>query len=551
MYQWAYLPLLGASAALGVAAIVGGRGSVPWFLTAALCAIAAGAGIQLLPLSERTIAAISPNSLTIHQQRELLAASGATHAYTLTIDRQQTELALGFLAAFSLLLIGGVRLLTRHTASLLATAISTVGVILAIIALVQRATFAGRIYGFWELRQGGTPFGPFVNRNHFAGWMLMALPLTIGLLARTVSRDAAGAPASFRQRLIWFATPEANKAILAGFAVLLMTMALVLTLSRSGIAAMACAMAFASVMITRRPGSRRQRLLVPLYLAVVLVIVLMWVGLDRIAGRFAAPGLIDSTGRRAIWSAAGRMVEDFWLAGTGLNTFGIASLYYQAPFAGVHVREAHNDYLQLAAEGGVLLGMPILAAVVAVIGGIRRRLAVDQGSVWWVRVGAVTGLLAVAGQSLVEFSLQIPANAALFTVLCAIALHDSGRRIRPEIEARDAEPPSPQRRSSNRSEISSNKVVEISAGDRPLSLLFDQENVDQTAANREVELSSLNYEPQPERRPAKFPFRAAKYYEARRSKEPHRSTLGVAAVLILLLFFMILLGLLTEGAPLK
>jgi uncharacterized membrane protein len=60
--------------------------------------------------------------------------------------------------------------------------IAIVGVLLALTAIIQKPLFTGKIYGFWTPNEAGNPFGPFVNRNHFAGWMLMALPLTFGLL---------------------------------------------------------------------------------------------------------------------------------------------------------------------------------------------------------------------------------------------------------------------------------------------------------------------------------------------------------------------------------
>jgi O-antigen ligase len=100
-------------------------------------------------------------------------------------------------------------------------------------------------------------------------------------------------------------------------------------------------------------------------------------------------------------------------------------VYDTAP-TDLHFQEAHNDYLQIAAEGGLLVGIPALAAIACAIGGISRRLATDRSDParYWVRFGATTGLAAVALQSVVEFSLQMPGTAAFFVVLCAIALHD-------------------------------------------------------------------------------------------------------------------------------
>src|SRR4029077_10276375 len=110
----------------------------------------------------------------------------------------------------------------------------------------------------------------------------------------------------------------------------------------------------------------------------------------------------------------------------GLNTYGVATLFYQQHDLAQYYAQAHNDYLQLAAEGGLLLLVPAAACVVAFITAVRRRFKEETStSGYWVRVGAVTGLAAIALQETVEFSLQMPGNAVLFAVLCGIALHDS------------------------------------------------------------------------------------------------------------------------------
>ncbi|MDO8794476.1 MAG: type II toxin-antitoxin system RelE/ParE family toxin [Vicinamibacterales bacterium] len=84
--------------------------------------------------------------------------------------------------------------------------------------------------------------------------------------------------------------------------------------------------------------------------------------------------------------------------------------------------------LQLAAEGGLLLGIPIVLTIVAFAWEVRRRFREDVGSIWWIRLGAVIGLVAIALQSIAEFSLQMPGNAALFAVVAGLAIHD-GRRV--------------------------------------------------------------------------------------------------------------------------
>src|SRR5260221_525548 len=84
--------------------------------------------------------------------------------------------------AFGTLTLGLARLLNRTSVRTVAGAIVVVGYGLAFVGIIVRAGVHGRVYGFWAPEMGGNPFGPFVNRNHFAGWMLMALPVALGLL---------------------------------------------------------------------------------------------------------------------------------------------------------------------------------------------------------------------------------------------------------------------------------------------------------------------------------------------------------------------------------
>jgi len=104
--------------------------------------------------------------------------------------------------------------------------------------------------------------------------------------------------------------------------------------------------------------------------------------------------------------------------------------------------QAHNDYLQLAAEGGALVAIPAVAAVIVVCLGLRRRLTsgMDDEVTAWVRIGAVAGLAGIAAQSLIEFSLQMPGNAALFVVLLAIAMHRSRGGRETSRERRESTP---------------------------------------------------------------------------------------------------------------
>ncbi len=179
----------------------------------------------------------------------------------------------------------------------------------------------------------------------------------------------------------------------------------------------------------RGHGTATRKAAAGVYLALLALAVIGWVGVESISARFAQADWMDINGRKGTWSDAWRIATLFPLTGTGLNTYGVASLFYQRIDPSAHYAQAHNDYLQLAAEGGLLLAVPAAVSLVLLVRDIRRRLREDRGaSAYWIRAGAITGLVAMALQETVEFSLQMPGNAALFAVVCGLALHRSPPR---------------------------------------------------------------------------------------------------------------------------
>jgi O-antigen ligase len=147
-----------------------------------------------------------------------------------------------------------------------------------------------------------------------------------------------------------------------------------------------------------------------------------------------------TTGRSNIWQVTLKVIAANMPFGAGFGAFGVAYTPHDAMSGLERVEQAHNDYLQVLAEGGLLVAIPVAFCLLIFIRTVYRRGRADQLSTtaWWLRRGAVTGLIAIALQESVEFSLQMPGNAVLFALLCAVALH------RPQQPRPDAEPaPSP------------------------------------------------------------------------------------------------------------
>jgi O-antigen ligase len=432
VYPWAYWPLVAACLIAGFAGLFADRrpdAGASRALILALTFTAAAGLLQIVPLPVETLRQVSPSAPGVIAQLEPAFATGVVPAHAVSIQPSLTWTGLALLSSFALLLIGSSRLFSLLGASATVKALTVLGVVLALAGIVQSALYNGKVYGFWTTETSGSPFGPFVNKNHFAGWMLLALPLTLGLGCAGISRGMRGVRRNWRERFLWASSPEANELILLLAASAVMALALVMTMSRSGIGALALALALTAWFVVRGHGTGTRKAVTATYLVLLALGVMGWAGVDSISAHFSQADWTDINGRRGSWSDAWHIASLFPLTGTGLNTYGVATLFYQRFDPSAHYAQAHNDYLQLAAEGGLLLILPAAASLVLLVRDIRRRLREDRGaSAYWIRAGAITALVAVALQETVEFSLQMPGNAALFAVVCGLALHKSPSR---------------------------------------------------------------------------------------------------------------------------
>ena len=231
--------------------------------------------------------------------------------------------------------------------------------------------------------------------------MLLALPLAVGSFASLVAKGMVGVQPGWRNRVIWFSTPDASRAVLTGFAILVMGFALTLTLSRSGISCFLLAMMLSAFHVLRRQQSTAKGRLLGTYLALVVVAAVAWVGIDAIGARFAE---VDWKlgGRAGAWGDAWRIHQAFPWFGTGLNTCGSATLLLQEfEKATAHYVEADNDYVQLLVEGGWLVTVPVLVLVSLFAREVRRRSA---------RARRPDGLLAPPGRGDGPGRHRVPGN---------------------------------------------------------------------------------------------------------------------------------------------
>jgi hypothetical protein len=373
--------------------------------------------LQIVPLPASIVATLGPASVRLERELVLQAPSSVTTFSIRPADSAQALIVLTmalavFWMARTAYRTGGVRTSVRG--------IAIAGFVVSLVALAQSATARGLIYWQWRpTYEGPEPFGPFVNRNHFATWAVLAIPVCLGYLAaRSYGRDHRDSLRPLRARI---AHAIDARALWLMASIVALTAALAVTLSRSGIAALGAALAAAWWLTRGRGGRMGRRMTVAAAIAAAGAIAL-W-NAPALAGRFArtAVGYAD---RLIIWRETIPIVRDFWTTGAGLGTFESAMAFYQRTDRSVFFNQAHSEYLQLAAEGGVLLVAAAAGAAAAFVRLAASRLRDDLTGVFWIRAGAAAGLSAVALQSVWENGLRIPANALLAAILAAIVVHE-------------------------------------------------------------------------------------------------------------------------------
>jgi O-antigen ligase len=420
VYPWAYLPLFAAAAVTGVIGVRQG-GIMP-----ALRPVAVGLlvlwitiAIQLIPLPSAFVHAVSPSIRGIISSYDLAFTPDADWL-RLSIDPARTYIALLALGALGVYMIGLPSLLNARGLRFFPRGLALVAVPLALFAIDSRQDNNGLIYGFWQPLDGGGAdhAGPFINRNHFGGWIVMSLCVMVGWLLGKIERGArvSGTRATALG-------DEGGAVFLMATAIVLGAISLFWIVSRSAITSFGAAMAvFAWLVMKRRHMGPARRIFVLAALALVLITAASYRGIDILARWFVDERSLLS--RIDAWRDGWDVVRDFPVIGTGLNTYSPAMLVYQKGNPGFHMAQAHNDYLQLVAEGGVVVALAVAVTALLLTSAIRRtlRAAKIEARGYWVRTGAAVGLLAIAFQEVVEFSLQIPANAFLFCTLAALTV---------------------------------------------------------------------------------------------------------------------------------
>ena len=424
VHEPVFIPLLAGSALAGLVTLVRHRRSpgppLPgrWLLLALHALVL----LQLVPLPPAVLAAVSPGSFAFYSNQLLLPPLVAWKP--VSVSPPDTLRGLAFLACFSLLAVAVFHELGegRWRRRLLRTVVFT-GLALTVVALLQAVSpEPRRIYGVWQPRWDWAVFGPYVNRNHFAGYLVMASALGVGFALEALARLRA-AWSTRRKGFLLLGEAEGMALVRAAALVMVLVAGLVASQSRGGVSAFGFAMLAVLLLVAsgNAPslgGSGRRWTALAVLLLVGLGVV--WIGLGGVLQAFEVRGIRGS--RLDLWRDMLPMARDFPVLGVGWNAFATAYPWYQTVWKTEWIGEAHNDYLQALLDGGVV-GLALVGGLLVLV--LRAALARARRSP--VDLGLFAALLGLALHELVDFNGQIPANAATGIALAAAALAPPAR----------------------------------------------------------------------------------------------------------------------------
>ena len=274
--------------------------------------------------------------------------------------------------------------------------------------------------------------GSFVYKNHFANFIMLCLSAGTGLIIASLNHNHSMSRREWSRVIV--SSLLGNKALVR-ICLAVMVIALVMSHSRMGNVAFFSALTLVSIyaLFTDRKRSRGLFILVVSMIIIDLFIVSSWFGLDKVQQRLVGTSLSLESRDEVVLDAMD-IVTDFPLIGSGGGSFySIFPSYKKTPVHAFY-DHAHNDYLQLLIEFGVvgficLIGLVVMCFYSALVVMIKRRNTVYKGA-------AFASLMAIIGMLIhmsVDFPLQAPANASYFVVFLALALvcrKNSSRRPR-------------------------------------------------------------------------------------------------------------------------
>jgi O-antigen ligase len=392
---------------------------------------------QLLPLPPAVLRYLSPSTYDLYRDAGISAGGqggedGAEDRFrpasswrTLSIYpyAAKTEL-FKILAYIGLFYLVSHNLTGRRQINRLLAIIISVGCFEAFYGLLEYLSGHQYILCYRKKYYTDCVTGTFVNRNHFAGYLELVIPLTLGMMVYYWRKSPPSPLRGGRGLIARLASEPGSKLVLLASAAVIMLLGVIFSQSRMGMLSVAASLlVMGFLLMWVKEGKRFLG-----FISFVLVSASLgglWLGIEPLASRFSfLPKEIAVEGNRAaVWGDTIQLVKDFPLWGSGLGSYRYIFPKYKRIRTQTSYHHAHNDYLELAAETGIIglliiLGLAGCFLARLVIGWRRRR---RDPYVKGIVLGGIGGLTALLFHSITDFNMHIPANPLLLSVIMGVS----------------------------------------------------------------------------------------------------------------------------------
>lgn len=403
--------------------------------------------LQVVPLPADVVKVLSPRAYDIFLGlvRDGIAAPSPWLTLSLAPSATLSELVLILCyGIFGFLVLRTVR--SRRQVEIFVLVIVASALFQALYGMAEMFSGHEMIFGRVKRFGVGSVTGTYVNRNHFAGFLEMAFPLSLGYLLVKARYFAMEKELSIRQKILWFGQESLQWTLLLGLVPAFIGVGLIFSKSRTGIMILVVTAVLAAAATAswrefseeageeHGAGARRRFGRIVRLVVMIVLAAAVWLGIGPVIDRFSEMD-ISYEARRLFYENTLHMIGDFPLAGTGKGTYVDAYAIYEKVDDGLKLSFAHNDYLEFAAENGVVAGGALAAAGIGLAVWLaamwrRRRSSFAKG----IGLGSVLGVTAILIHGFTDFNLQIPANAVYFTALAMLGVVVLGRAGRNEQE---------------------------------------------------------------------------------------------------------------------
>jgi len=370
--------------------------------------------IQLIPMPLTVLNSISPHTHSmLHQTTEglnYIFGETTISSFTISINSYTTkEKLLLYLSYTAFFIVVSNYLVARNQLKRYFWVIFAVGVIQSLIGIAQ------------YISSGSThpASGTYINPNHFGGLLILIIPFSLGYILYLGQRKRGGSnlvdiirQAKFSNQLLLF------------FATCLMGVGLIMSESRGALISVIAGIAIFYVLLSWKKKNRSGTLFIAVFIAII-AIYSVWIGIDPVIEKFSETS--ETLPKRTfIWLDTLSIIKDFPILGTGLGTYSLSfSLYKKVAHWPTIIQHAHNDYLELLSETGIVGFLLVTWGIVMfykqALSKIVRNNSQNEPLRYYLLLGAISGSLGMMVHVITDFNFQIPANAFYFVFLLGIS----------------------------------------------------------------------------------------------------------------------------------